>query len=207
MAQFHPNFYTHTIGGQKADFYRICLTYGITDPALAHALKKLLRAGRSHKSLEQDVQDCIDTLRRWQDIQREDAPQGIAIMVNQEPLSPVEKGFVEAEEEVFFQFLPVKPEWHREHLENLDSWDGPGWYAIETNPFCNAFLVGPFITRALAMAGAKEKDKGWTYQMQFPNPPIPPGEYNIEIHDITTGDDGRPVIVLRPYTTNSDDGK
>ena len=47
--------YAATIGGVKADPYRILLAYNITHPAQQHALKKLLRAGRSHKPLAQDI--------------------------------------------------------------------------------------------------------------------------------------------------------
>jgi hypothetical protein len=40
---------------------------------LQHAIKKLLCAGgRGAKDMEQDVQEAMDTLERWQDMQVED---------------------------------------------------------------------------------------------------------------------------------------
>lgn len=54
------------------DIYRILLMYEVTDPCLAHAIKKLLVAGgRGAKNTHTDVQEAIDTLERWQDIQAE----------------------------------------------------------------------------------------------------------------------------------------
>jgi hypothetical protein len=47
--------------------------YGVTDPCIQHAIKKLLVAGdRGHKDIEHDVQDAIDTLTRWQEMRGED---------------------------------------------------------------------------------------------------------------------------------------
>lgn len=68
--------YSVTIGGQKADPYRILQAYGITSPAQGHAIKKLLRAGRSHKTLEEDISEVILTLERWKEMLREDGAQG-----------------------------------------------------------------------------------------------------------------------------------
>lgn len=47
------------------DPYRILHTYGICHPAHQHAIKKLLRAGQSVKTLEEDINEVIDTLVRW----------------------------------------------------------------------------------------------------------------------------------------------
>ena len=39
-----------------------------------HVVKKMLVAGgRGHKDLDKDIQDCIDTLQRWQEMRKEDA--------------------------------------------------------------------------------------------------------------------------------------
>lgn len=65
--------YGITIGGKKADPYRILLAYNITHPAQQHAIKKLLRAGRSHKPLATDISEVIETLQRWQEMIKEDA--------------------------------------------------------------------------------------------------------------------------------------
>lgn len=64
--------YNTTLNGQKLDPYRILLAYAISHPAQQHAIKKLLRAGRSHKGLEQDIQETIATLERWLEMIRED---------------------------------------------------------------------------------------------------------------------------------------
>ncbi len=144
----NPNFYTQTIGGQKADFYRICLAYGITDPCIAHALKKLLRAGRSHKSLMQDVQDTIDTLKRWQQIREEDCTTGMVMEAirDQEPMQ-----LKTVEVKIDFIFLPVNPIWSEEYQP--DDWVGPGWYiSYESDPFSmfTTQLEGPYETLARA---------------------------------------------------------
>ena len=64
--------YAFTYKGIKLDPYRILLVYGITDPALQHAIKKLLRAGRSVKTLEQDIDEVIMTLQRKKEMMGED---------------------------------------------------------------------------------------------------------------------------------------
>ena len=59
--------------GIRLDPYRILAVYDhIVDPELQHALKKLLRAGRGTKSLEQDVEEVILTLEAWKRRKRED---------------------------------------------------------------------------------------------------------------------------------------
>lgn len=58
--------------GIKVDAYRILKLYGVTDPAQQHAIKKLLRAGRSMKTLRQDIQEVILSLQRWLEMLDED---------------------------------------------------------------------------------------------------------------------------------------
>jgi len=56
--------------GAKLDPYVICDAYSTTKDkgsAWHHAVKKLLRAGDGHKPLHQDIQEVIDTLKRWQE--------------------------------------------------------------------------------------------------------------------------------------------
>lgn len=65
--------YNVRIGGIKADPYRIARAYGITDPVIFQALKKLLRAGRKHKDLATDVREAITSLERWEAMNAEDA--------------------------------------------------------------------------------------------------------------------------------------
>lgn len=58
--------------GVLMDPYRICTVYNITHPAQQHAIKKLLRAGNSIKSLNQDIDEVIVTLNRWKSMIEED---------------------------------------------------------------------------------------------------------------------------------------
>ncbi len=65
------NPYKQEYKGVKLDPYRIIEVYGITHPAHQHAIKKLLRAGRSIKSLDQDRDEVIATLTRWKEMDGE----------------------------------------------------------------------------------------------------------------------------------------
>lgn len=64
--------YAFRFKGLKLDPYRILQVYGISNPAQQHAIKKLLRAGQSVKSLEQDIDEVIVTLQRWKEMIEED---------------------------------------------------------------------------------------------------------------------------------------
>ena len=63
--------YKYSYKGLKLDPYRIMAVYNITNPAQQHAIKKLLRAGLSVKSLEQDIDEVIVTLNRWKEMLHE----------------------------------------------------------------------------------------------------------------------------------------
>ena len=55
------------------DVYRVINIFGVTDPCIQHALKKLLCSGvRGHKDQSKDIQDVIDTLERWKQMREED---------------------------------------------------------------------------------------------------------------------------------------
>ena len=57
---------------KKIDVYRVIDLWQITDPALQHALKKVLAAGkRGAKNQAQDVDEAIDSLVRWKEMQAE----------------------------------------------------------------------------------------------------------------------------------------
>ena len=59
---------------KKIDVYRVIDLWEITDPALQHALKKVLAAGkRGAKNQSQDVAEAIDSLVRFQDMQTENS--------------------------------------------------------------------------------------------------------------------------------------
>lgn len=61
------------------DVYRVLALFGVTDPCLQHAIKKLLVAGgRGAKAdagwtAEKDVSEAVDSLRRWQEMRAEEA--------------------------------------------------------------------------------------------------------------------------------------
>ena len=56
------------------DVYRVISIFGVSDPCIQHALKKLLCSGvRGHKDQSKDIQDVIDTLERWKQMRKEDA--------------------------------------------------------------------------------------------------------------------------------------
>jgi len=55
------------------DIYRVLRLYGVTDPSISHAVKKLLcPGGRGGKSTRQDVQEAIDSLKRYLEMEDED---------------------------------------------------------------------------------------------------------------------------------------
>ena len=68
----HAKHYKYEDTGVKIDPYRILDVYGITHPAHQHAIKKLLRAGKSVKDLDRDIEEVIMTLQRWQEMLKEE---------------------------------------------------------------------------------------------------------------------------------------
>ena len=73
MKHKHNHYYKDISYLDGIDVYRVITLYGVTDPCLQHAIKKLLCAGgRGAKDIEQDVQEAIDSLERWKDMRRED---------------------------------------------------------------------------------------------------------------------------------------
>ena len=68
-----PKRYNKRINGVKCDPYRILDIYGITHPAHQHAVKKLLRAGHDpHQTIDEDIQEVIDALLRFQEMRQEE---------------------------------------------------------------------------------------------------------------------------------------
>jgi hypothetical protein len=58
---------------EAVDVYRVLLLFGVTDPCLQHALKKVLCAGgRGAKDSTKDVAEAIAALRRWQEMREEE---------------------------------------------------------------------------------------------------------------------------------------
>lgn len=57
----------------KIDIYRVLDLWEVSHPCLQHAAKKILVAGnRGHKDIQKDIQEAIDSLERWKEMQEED---------------------------------------------------------------------------------------------------------------------------------------
>lgn len=71
----HSHYYKQVGHLETIDVYRVLDLYKVTDPCIQHAVKKLLVAGGrgAGKDIRQDIQEAIDTLQRWQDMQHENA--------------------------------------------------------------------------------------------------------------------------------------
>ena len=70
--------YFKASGFAEIDVYRVLTLFSIVDPCIAHAIKKLLVAGGrgAGKDIHVDIQEAIDSLARWQDMRKEEAPRG-----------------------------------------------------------------------------------------------------------------------------------
>jgi hypothetical protein len=78
----HAHYFKPVAGFCEVDVYRVLRMFNVTDQAVGHAIKKLLVAGGrgAGKDVTRDVQEAIDTLTRWQELEAEDttAKQNIA---------------------------------------------------------------------------------------------------------------------------------
>jgi len=77
VAKKHPHYHKDVSKLDSVDVYRVLTLFNVTDPCLQHALKKLLVAGGrgGGKDITRDVQESIDTLRRWQEMRTEESPE------------------------------------------------------------------------------------------------------------------------------------
>ena len=56
------------------DVYYVLRLFGVTDPCIAHAVKKLLVCGeRGHKDHETDIKEAIASLERFLEIEKVEA--------------------------------------------------------------------------------------------------------------------------------------
>lgn len=69
----HSHYFKSVEGLKFIDVYRVLQLYNVTDPCIQHAVKKLLVAGGrgAGKDINRDIQEAIDTLVRWQEMQTE----------------------------------------------------------------------------------------------------------------------------------------
>lgn len=74
----HTHYFKNVEPYGEIDVYRVLSLFEVTDPALQHAIKKLLVAGGrgAGKDISQDVQEAIDTLERWKEMRAEDGQTG-----------------------------------------------------------------------------------------------------------------------------------
>lgn len=84
----HPHYYKDVSNLKEVDVYRVLKLFNVTDPCIQHAIKKLLVAGGrgGGKDISKDIQEAIDTLERWKEIQAEDPPVVIKDLVK--PCNP-----------------------------------------------------------------------------------------------------------------------
>ena len=65
----YPHYFKDVSAVDAIDLYHVARLYDIADPALFHAFKKIACAGkRGAKDQAQDVQEAIDALKRWQEL-------------------------------------------------------------------------------------------------------------------------------------------
>lgn len=70
----HSHYYKNVRNLSEIDVYRVLKLFNVTDPCLQHSIKKLLVAGGrgAGKDIRQDIQESIDALKRWQEMDLED---------------------------------------------------------------------------------------------------------------------------------------
>lgn len=74
----HPHYHKNVSHLDTIDAYRVLERFGVTDPAIQHAIKKLLVAGgRGSKDIQTDIQEAIDSLTRWQEMLSENEAEAI----------------------------------------------------------------------------------------------------------------------------------
>lgn len=74
MARKYNHYFKNVAHLEALDVYRVLQLFGVTDPCLQHAIKKLLCAGvRGVKDQSKDIREAIDTLNRSLEMQQEDS--------------------------------------------------------------------------------------------------------------------------------------
>lgn len=70
----YPHYFRDVSHLQVIDIYRVIDLFGVTDPCLQHALKKIMAAGkRGAKDPAKDISEAIDSLNRKLEMMTEDA--------------------------------------------------------------------------------------------------------------------------------------
>lgn len=73
MSRDHDHYFKNVSHLEEIDVYRVLELFEVNNPAIAHAVKKLLCAGdRGVKSTHKDIQEAIESLVRWNEMKAED---------------------------------------------------------------------------------------------------------------------------------------
>lgn len=73
-ARLYPHYFKDVTHLKVIDVYRVIDLWEITNPALQHALKKVMAAGkRGAKNSRTDIKEAIDSLNRALEMLNEDA--------------------------------------------------------------------------------------------------------------------------------------
>jgi hypothetical protein len=73
VARVYPHYYKSVERYTHVDVYRVLELFGVTHPARAHAIKKLLCAGdRGNKNLLKDLQEAVVSVQREIEMRQED---------------------------------------------------------------------------------------------------------------------------------------
>lgn len=72
----HNHYYKNVKHYDSIDVYRVLHLFGVTNPCISHAIKKLLLAGGrgGGKDFAKDLDEAIDSLIRCRDMVQEDDP-------------------------------------------------------------------------------------------------------------------------------------
>ncbi len=73
LCKEHSHYFKDVSHLDFVDVYRVLVLFGVTDPCIQHAIKKLLVAGGrgAGKDISTDIKESIDSLLRWQRMQDE----------------------------------------------------------------------------------------------------------------------------------------
>lgn len=68
----HSKYHREIKPGVWVDVYDVIVAWAVSNPAIQHLIKKALQPGeRGHKTIEQDMQDIVDSALRAQQIEVE----------------------------------------------------------------------------------------------------------------------------------------
>ena len=80
VSEKHPHYHKNVAHLDTIDVYRVLERFNVTDPAVQHAIKKLLVAGgRGSKPSGQDIQEAIDSLERFKEMAAENEVEALEL--------------------------------------------------------------------------------------------------------------------------------